>query len=229
MLQPQSGSKTREKALIALGGNMTSTHGRPEDTVRRALDVLSGPDIDVAAVSRFYRTPCFPPGAGPDFVNAAAVLVTSLTPDALLERLHAVEAALGRARKERWGARVVDLDLLAMGGRVMPDAPTLRRWIDLPLEAQTRETPDCLLLPHPRLQDRAFVLVPLADVAAGRLKIALTRSRTGLNWSCSPHIVRAKFRLARRSLWIATMTRTPLCRCVKLPMRPRRLTICASG
>ncbi len=166
MLQPQSRSKTREQALIALGGNMISAHGGPEDAVRRALDVLPGPDIDIVAVSGLYRTPCFPPGAGPDFVNAAAVLMTSLPPDALLERLHAVEAALGRARKERWGARVVDLDLLAMGGRVMPDVQTLRHWIDLPLEAQTRDTPDRLLLPHPRLQDRAFVLVPLADVAA---------------------------------------------------------------
>ena len=165
MSQPQSQSKQCENALIALGGNMVSTHGRPDQTLRHALDVLAGPDIEITAVSRFFRTPCFPPGAGPDFVNAAAVIVTHLPPDVLLDRLHAIEATLGRERLTRWGARVVDLDLIAMGDRVVPDPATLGRWIDLPLEAQTRETPDQLLLPHPRLQDRAFVLAPLADVA----------------------------------------------------------------
>ena len=106
----------------------------------------------------------FPPGSGPDFVNACCLVGTGLPPDALLSRLHGIEAALGRERIVRWGARTVDLDLLAVGDLVLPDRATQDRWRDLPPDRQTREAPDTLILPHPRLQDRGFVLIPLADI-----------------------------------------------------------------
>ncbi|MGB5869305.1 MAG: 2-amino-4-hydroxy-6-hydroxymethyldihydropteridine diphosphokinase, partial [Albidovulum sp.] len=66
----------------------------------------------------------------------------------------------------RWGARTVDLDLLAWGGEILPDDATLSHWIDLPAGEQRQKTPEDLILPHPRLQDRAFVLIPFADVDA---------------------------------------------------------------
>lgn len=72
---------------------------------------------------------------------------------------------MGRVRTKRWGQRVIDLDLLAAGDRVLPDARTFAHWRDLPLEAQLVSAPDQLILPHPRLQDRSFVLVPLAEIA----------------------------------------------------------------
>jgi 2-amino-4-hydroxy-6-hydroxymethyldihydropteridine diphosphokinase len=133
--------------------------------------VLGGQGIEVLAVSRLFATPCFPAGAGPDYVNAAAKI--SFTPEgsaadalaSLLARLHAVEALFGRKREQRWGMRTLDIDLLAMGDSVLPDAQTQDHWRNLPAEAQIGTTPDRLILPHPRLQDRAFVLVPLADVA----------------------------------------------------------------
>ncbi|WP_104018478.1 2-amino-4-hydroxy-6-hydroxymethyldihydropteridine diphosphokinase [Roseovarius nitratireducens] len=155
--------------LIALGANLPLRDGDREggpaatlDAAVKRLEIMAGTQ---AAVSAFYRTPAFPPGSGPDFVNAAAALRIAGTPEAVLAQLHAVEAEFGRGRAARWGARTLDLDLLAIGARVLPDAGTHGRWRALgPLEAQG-QAPDRLILPHPRMQERAFVLVPLADVA----------------------------------------------------------------
>ena len=91
--------------------------------------------------------------------------VTSLSPQAVLHHLHGVERSFGRARQVRWAPRTLDLDLLFYGDRVLPDAPVVQRWIDLPAQAQQSDSPDQLLVPHPRIQDRAFVLVPLAQIA----------------------------------------------------------------
>jgi len=153
--------------LIALGANLPFAGESPRQTVSNALKALSEEGLSVLAVSRFFATPCFPAGAGPDYVNAAAVLDGSAADDlaSLLSRLHAVEARFGRERAGRWGMRTLDLDLLAAGDSVLPDAATQDAWRKLPPEAQAREAPGTLILPHPRLQDRAFVLVPLADVA----------------------------------------------------------------
>ena len=104
-------------------------------------------------------------GAGPDYVNAAAVLRTTLTAEALLAHLHRIEAECGRVRETRWGARTLDIDLIGMDDLICPDAATVQNWIDLPLDEQTKRAPDRLILPHPRMQDRAFVLIPLAEIA----------------------------------------------------------------
>ncbi len=117
------------------------------------------------ARSRLFRTPAWPPGSGPDFANAVVWLWAPVPPVRLLARLHAIEARAGRIRGTRWAARVLDLDLLASGGRVWPDRATQAAWRALPPERQMREAPKGLILPHPRLQDRAFVLVPLRDIA----------------------------------------------------------------
>ncbi|RBI71893.1 2-amino-4-hydroxy-6-hydroxymethyldihydropteridine diphosphokinase [Roseovarius sp. TE539] len=153
--------------LIALGANLPSSAGAPEATLRAALAALTALGVTVSAISRFYRTPCFPPGAGPDYVNAAARLEGPSDPARMLALLHRVEADFHRVRAERWGRRTLDLDMIAAGAAVLPDAATQARWRCLPAEDQTRITPETLILPHPRLQDRAFVLVPLADIAPG--------------------------------------------------------------
>jgi 2-amino-4-hydroxy-6-hydroxymethyldihydropteridine diphosphokinase len=154
-------------ALIAFGANLPFDGDPPATTLRRAIKGLSEEGLMVLAVSRFFATPCFPAGAGPDYVNAAAMVEYGREDDlaSTLGRLHAVEARFGRKRLQRWGMRTLDIDLLAVGDSVLPDAATQDAWRKLPPEGQIREAPDQLILPHPRLQDRAFVLVPLADVA----------------------------------------------------------------
>lgn len=155
-------------ALLALGANLPSPAGSPDQTLRAALHQMGARGLAVRAVSRFWRTPAHPAGSGPDYVNAAAEVLGPDDPDAVLAVLHDIEADLGRHRDgQRWGARGIDLDLLAMGPLVRPDPATQDRWRVLPPAAQARETPDGLVLPHPRLQDRGFVLVPLAEIAPG--------------------------------------------------------------
>jgi 2-amino-4-hydroxy-6-hydroxymethyldihydropteridine diphosphokinase len=152
--------------LVALGSNLEFGGGGSAYILEYAFEQLKVQGFVIRARSRFFRTPAYPAGAGPDFVNAAAVLQTPFDAPQTLARLHAVEAALGRTRTVRWGARTLDLDLLAMGDLVLPDAQTHCYWREMPLEQQKTATPEVLILPHPRLAERAFVLVPLLDVAA---------------------------------------------------------------
>ncbi|MEL7211550.1 MAG: 2-amino-4-hydroxy-6-hydroxymethyldihydropteridine diphosphokinase [Pseudomonadota bacterium] len=165
MLQPYKQGSATGTALIALGSNLTSGFGSPAETVRLGLEKLSEVGLKVLKVSRFFATPCFPAGAGPDYVNACAEIRSDLAAVDLLAALHAVEAEFGRDRAQRWASRTLDIDLLALGGQVHPDLETQENWQALSLKNQQLRAPDQLILPHPRLQDRAFVLVPLADIA----------------------------------------------------------------
>lgn len=132
------------RALIGLGGNLGEVRERLDAAIA-ALDALPG--VAVVARSRFYRTPPWGHVEQPDFVNAAIAVDTSLPPLALLDALLATERAFGRVRDgERWGPRTIDLDLLAYGDDVIDD--------------------ERLTVPHPRIAERAFVLLPLADIAA---------------------------------------------------------------
>jgi 2-amino-4-hydroxy-6-hydroxymethyldihydropteridine diphosphokinase len=150
--------------LLALGANLPSPAGGPRDTLEAALGALEAHGIRVTARSGWFRTPAFPAGSGRDYINGAAAVAASLAPDAMLAVLHGVERALGRRRAVRWGPRACDLDLLACGDLVMPDAATARDWIAR-REGARLAVPGGLILPHPRLQERAFVLVPLARIA----------------------------------------------------------------
>ncbi len=132
----------RARMVLALGGNV----GDKVLSVRRALRAIAAePEIELIAVSRFYRTPPWGKTDQDWFVNACALGRTSLKPEALLERMKALEVELGRAPTERWGPRVIDIDLIA--------------YDDMALKT------DRLTLPHPELFNRAFVLAPLAEIA----------------------------------------------------------------
>jgi 2-amino-4-hydroxy-6-hydroxymethyldihydropteridine diphosphokinase len=136
------------EALIALGGNVGDVRATLDRAVARLCD---GVVVRLVARSSEYRTPPWGVADQPPFINLCLVAATELTPRALLERTLGVERALGRDRnkEQRWGPRTVDIDILA--------------YDDLALNE-----PD-LVLPHPRLFERAFVLVPLAEIAPQRL------------------------------------------------------------
>lgn len=152
-------------ALVALGSNLSFEGYSPAGIVQEGLRALRQLSCGHFRASALYRTPAFPAGSGPDFVNAAAAFSTALDARTLLSALHRIEAAAGRVRAERWAARVLDLDLLGLGAQVLPDRQSYCHWAGLDLQAQRMRAPDGLILPHPRLHERAFVLVPLADVA----------------------------------------------------------------
>jgi len=158
-------SKFTLEAVIALGANLNLREHGPKVTLQRALDAILRQGVVIRSVSRFYETPCFPAGAGPDYVNAAALIQTEKTPVELLHLLHEIEREFGRERVQRWGMRTLDLDLVSYGDLIRPDRAEYDRWLAMAPEAQKQQAPDQLILPHPRLQDRAFVLVPMADVA----------------------------------------------------------------
>jgi len=151
--------------LIALGANLGGSPGKNAEMIRAAIGMIERAEITATLTSGLWQTPAFPAGSGPDFVNACAQLESALAPQALLEVLHRIEAEMGRERGKRWAARVIDIDLLAAGAQMLPDRATLARWMALTPDEQMRLTPDALILPHPRLHERAFVLVPLAQIA----------------------------------------------------------------
>jgi len=130
--------------LIALGANLPSTAGPPAATLKSALDRLADQGVKIRNVSSFYESPAWPDPADPKFVNAVAVVETALQPVELLALLHGIETAHGRLRSTVNAPRSLDLDLLDYDGRLISDGVTL---------------------PHPRLAQRAFVLVPLAEIA----------------------------------------------------------------
>ena len=152
-------------ALIALGSNEKSVFGDARETVQKAMALVAQLSEQTPQFSCYYSTPAFPKGAGPDFVNAAVAIITKLSAEGLMVQLHQIEATAGRQRATRWGQRTLDLDLIAHGSHVLPDAATQMKWRNLTMADQQQLTPSDLILPHPRMQDRAFVLVPLMDVA----------------------------------------------------------------
>jgi 2-amino-4-hydroxy-6-hydroxymethyldihydropteridine diphosphokinase len=137
-------NRTASRALLAFGGNLAHSGQLPQEILRRGADMLSARLDQPLVMSRLYATPAFPAGAGPDFVNAAAALDWHGSAVDLLALLHEIEAALGRTRRTRWEAQ---------------------NWVEMPIDHAAVQTPDQLILPHPRMAERSFVLVPLADVA----------------------------------------------------------------
>jgi 2-amino-4-hydroxy-6-hydroxymethyldihydropteridine diphosphokinase len=134
------------KAFVGLGANL----GEPKAQVRRAIAALGAiPMTRLLAASSLYRSAPVGVGEQPDFINAVAAIETGLSARALLDKLLAIEARFGRRRDVPGSPRTLDLDLLLYGDRVIAE-------------------PD-LIVPHPRMHERAFVLAPLAEIAPDAL------------------------------------------------------------
>ncbi len=153
------------EGYIAIGSNLRTATRTSLEIVVEALGLLAPAGLRITSESRWYSAPAFPKGNGPDYVNGVVGFSTGLDAAAVLAALHEIEHSLGRTRLKRWAARPVDLDLLAFGAEIRPSRAVFERWRGLPLAAQMQAAPDTLILPHPRLQDRAFVLKPWADIA----------------------------------------------------------------
>lgn len=136
------------EALIALGGNVGDVRAAFDQAIAK---LCCDDAVRLTARSSDYRTPPWGVTEQAPFVNAAIAVVTSLSPHRLLQRAQACERALGRNRalERRWGPRTIDIDLLAYDDLVLIDRD--------------------LILPHPHMLERAFVLVPLAEIAPDRL------------------------------------------------------------
>ncbi len=133
--------------LIGLGANLPSKYGAPRATLGAALDALNSQEMTITAVSPWYKTAPVPVSDQPWYVNGVAAISTHLTPEVLLTRLLGLENEFGRVRGEVNAARLIDIDLLDYDGVIRTrneGAPTL---------------------PHPRLHERAFVVLPLAELA----------------------------------------------------------------
>ena len=126
---------------FGLGANL----GNPEEALQGAVDNLAGhPQLHHLHVSGVYRTSPVGGVSQPDFLNAVAIADTDLTPAQLLTVAQSVEQHFGRTREVRWGPRTLDIDILAVGDHVSSDP--------------------AIVVPHPRAHERAFVLVPWADI-----------------------------------------------------------------
>ncbi len=146
------------QAIVAIGANLPAPDGTPPlDTCRRAAAALDGlAGLRRVAVSPFYRSAAWPDPSAPAFVNGAVLLEGRAEPEAVLAALHEMEARAGRVRSVPNAPRPLDLDLIAMGALVVRSA--------------------ALTLPHPRAHERAFVMVPVADVAPGWMHPLLGRT-----------------------------------------------------
>jgi len=152
-------------AFIALGSNLNLKGFSSHELLKEAIREFDKSNLQLQAISRFFKNPAFPIGSGPDFINAVIKVRTHEKAKNVMNQLHAIEKKFGRSRGKRWGERTLDLDLIAFDQSIKPSRSVYFYWHNLQKENQIFEAPSDLILPHPRMHERAFVLIPLLDIA----------------------------------------------------------------
>jgi 2-amino-4-hydroxy-6-hydroxymethyldihydropteridine diphosphokinase len=163
--------------LIALGANLPHPKLGPAPAVfDAAVEELQACGLVLVKRSNIYENAAVGPGEQPDYSNAAVAMTGSDDAPYLLQLLLDIEQRLGRERQERWGPRIIDLDLIAVGAQVVPEQGT---WEDLSKDSDA-DPKQSLILPHPRAHKRSFVLKPLMDIAPDWQHPVLNKSVGGL-------------------------------------------------
>ena len=149
---------------VAFGSNVFSKLGSPLETIHQAMEDIQTSEFELLFTSNLYETAAYPKDSGPDFINCCSVYRTKLNAFDTLLHLHKIEKSFGRIRNKRWGPRMIDLDLIYFDKLIYPNKEVVEEWMVLSKEKQMKSWPTEMILPHPRLQDRAFVLVPMSDI-----------------------------------------------------------------
>ncbi len=166
--------------FIALGSNLNLEGFSPLDLLKEAIMEFDKCDLKLQAISRFFKNPAFPIGSGADFVNAVIKVRTCEKARNVLDKLHDIEKKFGRSRVKRWGERTLDLDLIAFGQSINPNKSAYLYWHDLNKENQINKAPSDLILPHPRMHERSFVLIPMLDIAPNWVHPVLMKTTSQL-------------------------------------------------
>ena len=153
-----------KKYLIALGSNLETQNLSRLEIINKAIEYFSQLNIILIKVSSFWESRSYPDKSQPDFINAVSEVHSELNPYQILYALKNIEKKMGRKNKTRWGNRVLDLDIIGSGSIILPNNFEFNKWLKMPLKKQIKIQPDELILPHPRIQDRLFVLRPLNEV-----------------------------------------------------------------
>ena len=152
------------KYYIALGSNLETKNMDRLEILNKALEYFPMFSISLVKVSSFWESKSYPNKNQPNFINAVSEVQSILNPHQTLCSLKKIEIILGRKVNSRWGSRVLDLDILAAGSLILPNLRIFNKWLKMPLEKQIQNQPNQLILPHPRIQDRLFVLKPLSEI-----------------------------------------------------------------
>ena len=153
------------KYVVVLGSNLPSKFGNSAETLKKCVDeIRSQPSIKSLLESNWYISSSFIDEKEPRYVNVGIRFNTNLNPIDLLNYTSGLEKRFGRKREKRWEPRTCDIDILLCNQLILPNKAHFQKWLKLDFSDQIKLSPNELILPHPRLQERTFFLKPLIDL-----------------------------------------------------------------